>query len=133
MKYSEDFVEKLRQINKYLALFYVPAWLKSSVGTDVAVQNLLFLQNMLAYKSLGPEIAEARFNMLLKHKWYISEKTVVFTLFSDYPEMTATRNEEFVKRLRGTPDPEEFRRDKPVTRAVHLNYTTELHKTIGPE
>ena len=97
------------------------------------MQDLAFLPNMLTYKKLVPEIVEATFKKLLKHKWYLSEETVVFASFSDNPEMITTRKEKFAKRLCGAPShPEEFHRGILVTRAIHKDHTTDLHEMIGP-
>ena len=81
-------MEKLRQISKFLTLFYVPAWLKSSVGTDAAFEGLTFLQDMITYKNFAPTIAERAFKELAKLECFLSEETVVLALFSDYSELT---------------------------------------------
>ena len=41
--------------------------------------------------------------------------------------MTATRKKEFAKRLHKTPYPKEIRLGMIVTRAIHVDHTTELH------
>ena len=80
---SEDLVEKLKQINEFPTLFYVPAWMKSSVGTDVAFENLTFLQDLITYKNFARTIAERAFKKLANLKCFLSEETVVFAIFSD--------------------------------------------------
>ena len=66
---GEYFGEKLRQADEFLALFYISAWLKSSVEADAAA--------------------------------------LAFALFSNNPEMTATRKKGLAKYLYETPHPEE--------------------------
>ena len=42
MSYDCEFVKKLHQINLFIALFYVPTWLKCNVGMDAPVNLLNF-------------------------------------------------------------------------------------------
>ena len=42
--YSEEFLSKLKQINIFLALFYVPAWQHSNIGSDFALVNRFFFE-----------------------------------------------------------------------------------------
>ena len=81
-------MEKLKQINEFPTLFYVPVWMKSSVGTDVAFENLTFLQDMITYKNFAQTIAESGFKKLANFECFLNEETVVFAMFSDYSELT---------------------------------------------
>ena len=63
-------------------------FLKPSVGTDAAFEDLTFLQNMITYKNFAPTIVERTFKELVKLKCFFSEETVVFALFSDYSMLT---------------------------------------------
>ena len=47
LSYDSEFLEKLQRINVFIAFFYVPAWLKSSIGLDAPINDLTFLQEML--------------------------------------------------------------------------------------
>ena len=38
--YDCEFVEKLHEINLFIALFYVPAWLKWNIGMDAPINDL---------------------------------------------------------------------------------------------
>jgi len=40
------------------------------------------LQHILQYKVSGGEVGEPTFQKLCKHSWYLTEKNVVFALFS---------------------------------------------------
>ena len=51
LSYEREFIENLHRINLFIALFYVPAWLKCSIGTDAPVNDLEFLQNLLMYQT----------------------------------------------------------------------------------
>ena len=63
-------------------------FLKSSVGTDAAIEDLTFLQNMITYEDFAPTIAERTYKELAKLKCFLTEETVVFASFSDYSELT---------------------------------------------
>ena len=61
-------------------------FLKPSVGTDAAFEDLTFLQVMITYKNFAPTFAEKAFKELAKLECFLREETVVFALFSDYFE-----------------------------------------------
>ena len=63
-------------------------FLKPSVGTDAAFEDLTFLQDMITYKNFAPTFAERAFTELAKLECFLNEETVVFALFSDYSELT---------------------------------------------
>ena len=86
--YADILIAKLRRINLFLALFYVPAWLSSSIGSNAAVYDFLFLENMSQYKKFDSAVAQAASKKLAKHRWYLEEETAVYVLFSDHPAIT---------------------------------------------
>ena len=100
LSYNGEFVNKLQRINLFVALFYVPAWLKCNTGMDAPIKNLNFLQDMLMYKNEDPIIADSAFNKLSSHQWYLTQETVAFSFFSQHPLLT---NE--IKRVHGIPAP----------------------------
>lgn len=56
MKYDEEFTIKLLRTNKYQDLFYVPACLKASIGSE-AVLKLEFLHDMKTYSLFDKRIS----------------------------------------------------------------------------
>ena len=52
LSYDSEFLAKLQLINVLIAFFYVPAWLKSSIGVDAPINDLTFLQDMLPQGSV---------------------------------------------------------------------------------
>ena len=92
MSYDDILIAKLRQINLFLALFYVPAWLSSSIGSNAAINDFLFLENMSQYEKSDSAEAQAASKKLAKHRWYLEEETVVYVLFSDHPAITVETN-----------------------------------------
>ena len=112
-------------------------FLKPSVGTDAAFEDLKFLQNMITYKNFAPTIAERAFKELAKLKCFLSEKTAVFALFSDYSELRNKKKRKltekvYQKHLASRSD--EFRRGIPgCSRAITIDHATELHDMIRLE
>ena len=68
LSYHNEFLAKLQRINVFIAFFYVPAWLKSSIGLDAPINDLRFLQDMLRYKTEDhPADADIAFMKLSAH------------------------------------------------------------------
>jgi len=132
LHYERDFVENLQRINLFIALFYVPAWLKSSIGIDAPVNDLEFLQNMLIYRKEDVVVADAAYQKLSNHRWYLNEDTVAFSFFSDHPLVTVKVKESMALRLLSTSPPDEFHRGVPVFRGK-VDEQTQLADLIGPE
>ena len=80
-------------------------FLKPSVGTDAAFENLTFLQDMITCKNFPSTIAERTFKELAKLECFLSEETVVSALFSDYSELTNKKK----KKINGKSSPETSR------------------------
>ena len=106
---------KLRRINLFLALFYVSAWLSSSIGSNAAINDFLFLENMSHYEKFGSAVAQTAFKKMAKHRWYLEEETVVYVLFSDHPAITNGDKREMAQRFLNVPKPESFRTGLPVS------------------
>ena len=79
--------------------------LKPCVGTDTALEDFTFLQDMIAYKNFAPTFAERAFKELAKLECFLSEETVVFALYSDYSELTNKKKKINVKSLQETSRP----------------------------
>ena len=110
-------------------------FLKPSVGTDAAFEDLTFFQNVITYENFAPTIAEKTFKELAKLKCFLREETVVFALFSDYSELTNKKKKrklmEKVCKKHLAPRLDEFRRDIPdCSRAITIDDATELHDMI---
>ena len=131
MDYAKDFKEKLRRINQFIALFYVPAWLKSSIGSEAPVNDLLFLHDMKKYSFYDSQVAGASFKKLHKHHWYLNEETAVFALFSDHSDMTNEMKKRIATKLLETPRPSQFRRGVPFLRCP-ISESTTIADLIGP-
>jgi len=60
MSYDDALIDNLHRINLFIALFYVPAialfyvpaWLTSSIGSDTAINDFLFLEDITRYEEV---------------------------------------------------------------------------------
>ena len=116
-------MQKLKQIDEFPTLFYVPAWMKSSVETNVAFKELTFLQDIITYKNFAQTIAEKAFKKLANLECFLSKKTVVYTMFSDYSKLINKNKKlmEKVCRKHLAARSDEFRRGIPVVRAITID------------
>ena len=88
LSYDGEFVKKLQGINLFIALFYVPAWLKCNISADAPINDLNFLHDMLTYKNEDPTVDDSTFNKLSLHQWYLMQETVTFSFFSQHSLLT---------------------------------------------
>ena len=132
MCYDHEFIKKLHRINLFIALFYVPAWLKCSVGIDAPVNDLTFFHDMLRYRKEDPTVADTAFNKLSSHQWYLTQETVAFSFFSEHPLLTSKVKESMAFQLLSISPPDEFRRGIPVFKR-YIDRCSKLCDFIGPE
>ena len=131
MGYDEDIVCKLERMDRFLNVFFVPAWLECSKGSDAAVNDLQFIHQMHDFKTLDPTVAAAALQKIQKHSWYFEEETAVYALFSDHPYMTDERKLALAEQLLQHPIPGEFRIGIPKEPKV-VTKDTDLVDFIGP-
>ena len=132
LSYDDILSAKLRRINLFLALFYVPLRLSSSIGLNTAINDFLFLENMSQYEKFDSAVAQAAFKKLATHRWYLEEETAVYVLFSDQPATTNGDKREMAQRLLNVPKTESFRTGLPVSNRP-LTPSTKLSDLLGPE
>ena len=82
MSYDCEFVKQLHRINLFIALFYVPAWMKYNIVMDAPINDLTFLHDMLRYKNKDSTVADTAFNSLSLHQWYLTQETVAFSFLA---------------------------------------------------
>ena len=132
LSYDNEFVKKLQGINLFIALFYVPAWLKCNISMDASINDLNFLHDMQMYKNEDPTIADSAFNKLSLHQWYLTQETVVFSFFSQHPLLTNEMKEFMAFQLLSISPPDEFRRGIPVFKR-NIDKCSKLCNLNGPE
>ena len=132
LSYDSDFLAKLHRINLFIALFYVPAWLKCSIGLDAPMNDLTFLQDMISYKEEDPAVADAAFNKLSSHQWYLTEEIVAFSFFSQHSSLTNEIRESMALRVLSIVPPQKYRRGVPLFKR-NIDKHSQLLDFIGPE
>ena len=68
MAYTPKRVNLSVRINVFLAIFYIPLWLKSSLnGPEAAINDMSFFHSLLDFKSIDAMITTAALQKSLKH------------------------------------------------------------------
>ena len=88
MAYREEFLQQLKRMNIFVALFYAPAWLDWSIGSDAIVNDILFLKDKSNYKEFDAQVVGTVFDKLAKHRWYLQQKTITYYMFNDHSTIT---------------------------------------------
>ena len=130
--YNAGMRKQFRRVNQLLALFYVRAWLRASFGSDTSFNDLKVLSNMLAYWKFNYNIADATFNNLAKHQWYLPEEAALFPLFSDIPVVANLMLYKMAERIRSMQSFYEFRRKIRLLQPTLKTYLS-LTDVVGPD
>ena len=69
MAYSNETIDLLSRMNLFLSLSYVPAWLKSMVGSDAVTHD---------FRVVDACVANAALIKIRSHHWYMNEETGFF-------------------------------------------------------
>lgn len=67
---------------RFLALIYVPAWLKAPVTADAPFNDSMLWNLLLEYRQIDETVACAALSVLKRHPWYLAPETVMFSLCS---------------------------------------------------
>jgi len=86
MAYSDEMVEKLMRMNRFVALFYTSAWMKATM--TLMLQRMIFtlLTARLIFVKLIKHTANMVTDKLDNHRWYLTQEVVPFALFSKAPD-----------------------------------------------
>ena len=122
---------QMTRMTQFRVFFYTTSCLKTSLGADAPYHDLKFIYQMMDYRAMDNEIAEAALQKILKNRWYLTSELVVFAMFSSNQNISVETNEEMAKTLLQTTQSEVFRTGKPVF--VHIDRSTKLFDLIGPE
>ena len=79
---------------------------------DVPVNNLTLVHEMMKFKEIDREVADAILSKMMNHKWYITQEAVVFDLFSTLIDSNQKQN--LAAKIASTDKPQSFRQGKPV-------------------
>ena len=78
--YDVAMVEKLERMAQFLLLLYTCAWFRAPVAADAPSNDLCLFQDLVRYRSVDSETADAALGVMRRHMWYLKPSTVVFSL-----------------------------------------------------
>ena len=76
-------VEKLERMAQFLLLLYTCAWFCAPVAADAPSNDLRLFQDLVRYRSVDSETADAALGVMRRHMWYLRPLIVVFSLCSE--------------------------------------------------
>ena len=79
---NKKYHEKLERFAIFASLFYAELWFRAPIAADAPFMDLKLYKNMLKYKKIDLEVANAVLNKFLGHTWYLNQEIVPFSLFS---------------------------------------------------
>ena len=131
LPFTTEIMPQMTRMIQFLVLFYTTSCLNTSLGADAPYNDLKFIYQMMDYRAMENEIAEAALQKVLKNCWYLTLELVVFAMFSSNQNISFETKEKIAKTLLQTTQSEVFRTGKPVF--VHIDRSTKLFDLIGPE
>lgn len=78
---TDDELDKIREINKFLVKIYVQAWFTCPSPTSAPGNDLLLLKRILMYKIDNKKVSTAAFHSFRNHLWYLNESLVGLAFF----------------------------------------------------
>ena len=79
---NKKYHEKLERFAIFASLFYSELWFRAPIAADAPFMDLKFYKNMLKYKKIDLDVANAALDKFLGHTWYLNQELVPFSLFS---------------------------------------------------
>lgn len=131
MGYNKDFVEKLQRINLFLAIFYVPLWIKATEAASAPANDLKFMKDMMKFQNIDRVIAEAVLQKFSNHRWYLTQELVTFALFSKHEDVSLDLKQMLADAICAQEEPESYRWGKPSFSPITKKST--LVDFVGPE
>ncbi|KAG7165322.1 hypothetical protein Hamer_G007126 [Homarus americanus] len=114
---------KLQRMAIFVSLLYTPAWLKSPVAEDAPVNDLQLHQELLRYRAVDCEVADAALAVASRHLWYLRPQTVVLSLCSE--KLSAAEKKEMATKLSCLEETNDYANDNLV-----IQQTTRLSDLI---
>lgn len=76
-------LEKVKMFVDFVVYCYVPWWLTCSQTASAPVNDIIFLNSIIAYKSVNEGIATTALKAMQSHLWYLTQELTPISLFSD--------------------------------------------------
>ncbi|KAG7154923.1 hypothetical protein Hamer_G031178, partial [Homarus americanus] len=123
LELSSDLCVKLQRMAIFVSLLYTPAWLKSPVAEDAPVNDLQLHHELLRYRAVDCEVADAALAVVSRHLWYLRPQTVVLSLCSE--KLSAAEKKEMATKLSCLEETNDYANDNLV-----IQQTTRLSDLI---
>ncbi|KAG7160466.1 hypothetical protein Hamer_G001725 [Homarus americanus] len=123
LELSSDLCVKLQRMAIFVSLLYTPAWLKSPVAEDAPVNDLQLHHELLRYRAVDCEVADAALAVASRHLWYLRPQTVVLSLCSE--KLSAAEKKEMATKLSCLEETNDYANDNLV-----IQQTTRLSDLI---
>ncbi|XP_042207474.1 uncharacterized protein LOC121856195 [Homarus americanus] len=123
LELSGDLCVKLQRMAIFVSLLYTPAWLKSPVAEDAPVNDLQLHHELLRYRAVDCEVADAALAVASRHLWYLRPQTVVLSLCSE--KLSAAEKKEMATKLSCLEETNDYANDNLV-----IQQTTRLSDLI---
>ena len=130
--YDTVTVTLLRRMVTFLALFYVRHWMMATRAADAPLLDLQLIQDLLKYREVDAEVAEAVLHKLQNHGWYLTEECITFILFSNHADATPALKTAIASKISATARPASYHPGKPVF-PEQITAETTLADLVGPQ
>lgn len=80
---SEVEEKALCRICGFVVVNYVKSWFTANKTTQAPWNDILLLKNLNKYKEKDEVVADACLQKFVNHLWYLSDETILFSLFDD--------------------------------------------------
>ena len=83
--------KKIRTMSQFVIFVYIQAWFTAPSIYSAASNDLLLYKRLIKFRSIHKKISIATFEVFLRHPGYLTEESIVFSLFNEDLPME-TRN-----------------------------------------
>ena len=90
---------------KFLALVYVPTWLRAAHTADAPYNDVSLYNQLQGYKLVDDQVASAAIKVIKRHTWYFAPEVVVFAMCSG--RVSNDVKGAMAEKLQATPRPEQ--------------------------
>ena len=108
---SQEEKENIRQLARFVGIFFSSWFLKCAVVPIAPYQSLLSFSQMISFSKFDLGLAFTVLESMNRHTWYLTEQWVVVCLADD--SCPARERKAVAKALNNTPRPDHFEPGKP--------------------
>ena len=89
--------DKLQRFVIFIIHFYVGHWMEAPLASRAPGNDLSLIKNLIHYRSVDPEVANAAIHSIELQQWYLTEELVPFCLFD--PALNCTEKGRVAEKL----------------------------------